>query len=493
VTVTTKRFVPWVVFAIFVAYVAASASQLALPRSNGFNLTDFRRLPVSVNGRVQPIDSVARISLQHIRGLDTVQLENPEQQWGQTTTLDPSEWLLEVLAKPDTADTRRIFPVSDRELIARLQLPATGRGTTYCAFRDFAPKVKEIGKEVERIAKIKATDRAAWERELIVLQSKLVMYERLKNSVQPNSLLQRDAKGAPTTFDFAGSLVKYRTGLAQAVRVAGRRRQGGTDVLDADTEQRLRAFSGLFQGMSRAALLAVVPPVNTADSRDHQWRNIGAAIVDSARGGRLPLAVAYFAAISSAFARGDADAFNLQAANYRRWLAANGMARETSRMTYEVFYNMFQPFARAMVIYAVGLCLLGVAWWTGSATERRSAAMLILLGVAVHTTGLLFALMLSGRPPVTNMYSLTISVGCGVALASLAMERFWRRGAGVAAAAVTGLGALVAAHSLTAGGAAALVQNVLDVRLIGAIVATVVVLRLGREPATSTRSLAVAA
>jgi hypothetical protein len=477
-----------VVFVIFVLYVAASVSQLALPRSNGFNLTDFRRLPVSVNGRVQPIDSVARISLRHIRGSDTVQLEKPEQQWGQATMLEPSEWLLEVLAKPDTADMRKIFPVSDRELIGRLQLPATSRGTTYCAFKDVAPKVKEIGKEVERIAKIKATDRATWERELIVLQSKLVMYERLKNSVQPNSLLQRDAKGTPTAFDFPGNLAKYRTDLAQAVSVASRRRQGGTDVLDADTEQRLRAFSGQFQGMSRAALLAVVPPVDSGGPRDHQWRNIGAAIVDSSRGGRLPLAVAHFAAMSSAFARGDAGAFNLRAANYRQWLAANGMGRETSRMAYEVFYNMFQPFARAVAIYAVGLCLLGIAWRTGSTTQRRSAVMLVLFGVALHTAGLLFALMLSGRPPVTNMYSLTISVGWGLALTALVIDRFWRPGAGIAAAAAAGLVALAAAHSLTAGGAAALVQNVLDVRLILAMVATVVVLRIGREPTPSTRS-----
>jgi hypothetical protein len=109
--VTTKRFVPWVVFATFVVYVAASAFQLPLHRSGGFNLTDFRRLPVSVNGRVQPIDSVARIGLRLIRGSDTVQLGIPKRQRGQPTTLDPSEWLLEVLAKPDAADTRKIFPL----------------------------------------------------------------------------------------------------------------------------------------------------------------------------------------------------------------------------------------------------------------------------------------------------------------------------------------------------------------------------------------------
>src|SRR3954466_3067709 len=96
--VTTKALVPWIVFGIFVVYVAAPALPRPAGPGSGFDVTAFGRLPVSANGRVQPFDSVARKGLLQIRGPDTA---GP-------ALIDPTVWLLEVLAKPDTADTRRV-------------------------------------------------------------------------------------------------------------------------------------------------------------------------------------------------------------------------------------------------------------------------------------------------------------------------------------------------------------------------------------------------
>ena len=67
-------------------------------------------LPVWANGRVQPFDSVARTGLQQISGPVKGPMSNP------------TAWLLEVLARPDAADTRRIFPISNGELLGKLQL-----------------------------------------------------------------------------------------------------------------------------------------------------------------------------------------------------------------------------------------------------------------------------------------------------------------------------------------------------------------------------------
>ena len=459
----TKRFAPWIVFSAFFLYLTASAVGLPL-RSGGFNLTEFRRLPVSVQGRVQPFDSAARMALLRIRGSATVPLDGGQAQQSRATALDADQWLLEVLAKPDLADTRKIFPVDNRDLLARLSLKPAARGTTYCAFRDFASEVGTIGGQTQRIAKLKAADRAAWERDLLALQGRLVMYERLKNSVQPNSLLQREAKGKPVAFDFAGELASYRTDLAEAVRIAARRKSGGTELLDPATEQRIRAFSGSFLGVSRIGLLGMIPPL-PADSRDH-WNNTGTVIIESARGGRLPLPVAYVAAMTSAFAQGQPQVFNDRLVKYRRWLVSNGLAPEVRQAGYETFYNVFQPFVRAMALYAVGLILLGAAWGARSTTAYRSALMLVVLAFALHTTGLVFAIKLAGRP------SLMTFAGWAAVLASLVVAWFWRRGVGTAAAAAMAMTVIVAAHRFAPGGAVALFRNGFDITLLGAILVT---------------------
>jgi len=294
-----------------VPIVAGVALSLSAGAGSGFDVAAFGRLPVSAHGRVEQFDSVARKALQEIRG--------PE-----TAPIDPILWLLEVLAKPDTADTRPIFPIKSPELLGKLQLQAANAGTNYYAFKDLGPKASEIQKQV---ANVKASDRTPWQEELTALRDKLILYERLKNSLQPNSRLQQDAKGKPITFDFAAELARYQADLGEALRIDAGRRRGNTERLAVATEVRVRTFSRLFNFVSRTGSLALVPPSNTMGS-NKGWSNLGSVIVQSAQGHQPPAPVAFFAGMSSAFAQGNPDAFNSQVAQYGQWLAANGLVPE---------------------------------------------------------------------------------------------------------------------------------------------------------------------
>ena len=73
-------------------------------------LREFARLPVLLNGRIQPFDSVARNSLLQIRSTSDVPLEEvPSWKfWHHPKKLKATAWLLEVMFKPEVADTRPI-------------------------------------------------------------------------------------------------------------------------------------------------------------------------------------------------------------------------------------------------------------------------------------------------------------------------------------------------------------------------------------------------
>jgi hypothetical protein len=479
--VKTSALVPWIVAGIFVAYLAASALPL-LPGS-GFDVAAFGRLPVWANGRVQPFDSVARTGLLQIRTPVTAPMELFGAPQTRPTMIDPTAWLLEVLAKPDTADTRRIFPISHRELLGKLQLQEASRGTNYYAFSDLGPKASEIQQQLQQIANTKASDRAPWQEELIALREKLVLYERLKNSLEPNTRLQQDARGSPVTFDFAGELARYQVDLAEALRVDAGRRRGSPERLDVATEMRLRSFAALFQIVARTGLLAVVPRPNTTGS-SNPWSNLGSVVVQSALGRQPSPPVAFFAGMSSAFAQGKPDAFNSRVAEYRQWLAANGLVPESRTAGFEAFSNLLLPLVRAVVLYAVALVLVGVARLTSSATVHRSALMMVLLASALHATGLVFATIVAGRP------SWIALSGWALGLTVLVVQGLRRRGHGTLPGAAIGLTALVAAYGATPGGSASLFRNALDTSLVVAIGATVFVLLVGRESRTAGRSAA---
>jgi hypothetical protein len=480
----TRALVPWIVFGIFVVYLAAPALPLPVGPGSGFDVTAFGRLPVWASGRVQPFDSVARTGLLQIRGPVTP-IDGFKAPQARPAMMDPTVWLLEVLAKPDTADTRRVFSIKSRELLDKLQLQAASRGTNYYAFNDLGPKASEMQKQLQQVANVKTSDRAQWQKELVALRENLMLYERLKNSLAPNSRLQQDAKGKPITFDFAAELTRYQADMAEALRVDAARRGGSTERLEVASEMRLRTFARVFQVVSRTGMLAVVPRPNMTGS-SNDWSNIGSVVVQSALGHQPPPPVAFFAGMSSAFAQGKPDAFNSQVDQYRRWLAANGPAPEVRKGRFEAFSNLLLPLARAVALYAVALLLVCVAWRTRSATAYKSALLIVLLASTLHVTGLVFATMLAGTPSWIAFLGWTIGLTAG--LTALVVEKFRRNGYGTLASAAIGLTSLIAAYGVTPGGAASLLRNVLETNLVVAIGATVFVLSVGRESTTATGS-----
>jgi hypothetical protein len=237
----------------------------------------------------------------------------------------------------------------------------------------------------------------------------------------------------------------------------------------------MRTFARPYAAVSRAGLLAIVPPADPATSRD-RWQNIGTVLVDSARTGQVPVPTAYFAAMSSAFAQGKPPEFNREVAKYRQWLTAKGLEPEASKARFEFFYNRFQAFVRATAVYLVIVILGCVSWITRSTALYRSSATLAILACGLHTAGLLFEMMLEGRPPVTNVYSSLIFAGWVAVLLGMAVERLHRNGIGMVAAALAGLVTLIVAHSLAPGGAMALMRAVLDIQFWLAIAAIAIAL-----------------
>ena len=69
----------------------------------------FGRLPVLLDGRIQPFDSVARNSLLSISGRSIVRLSN-------APPLSALEWLMDTMARPEAADQLKVFRIQHPDL-----------------------------------------------------------------------------------------------------------------------------------------------------------------------------------------------------------------------------------------------------------------------------------------------------------------------------------------------------------------------------------------
>ena len=419
-----KKWLPWILVAVMGAWVA---SRLHAPSESGFHASEFGRLPVLLNGRIQPLDSVARNSLLQIRNKQSVALEDHSQ-------LNATEWLLEVLLKPEVADERKVFRIDHPELLGMLGLPEDQK---HFAFNQIRTKLEEIEKQAERINAVPAANRTVFEKQVSKLHNAVLLYQRLKNSLQPDN-----------TLNFVDELQRYQSVITPGV-VALRAREAGKDY-DQEAFKKLVEFISRYDFMAQMSYPLLIPPAHPEQSRDN-WTTMGATLMEVARGATLPPSVLFYARMATAYRGGQPAEFNRAVSEYRQWLSPS-FAKELGKGRREFLYSHFEPFYLAMVIYVLAFLLACGSWFNWSEPLRRSAFYLLILAWGVHTSGIVFRMVLEGRPPVTNLYSSAVFVGWGAVALGLILERIYRDGIGAASAATIGFVTQVVAHNLALGG-----------------------------------------
>jgi cytochrome c-type biogenesis protein CcsB len=439
------RLIPW----FFVALFGAEIIAVLLPRKDGeYHVHEFGRLPVLLNGRIQPFDSVARNSLLQIRSTGDLPLEEvPSWQfWHHPKKLKSSEWLLEVMTRPETADTRPVFLIHHAELLGELKLQDKGiekSGLRYFTYRELEPLLSEIDNQARKAGEVKAEDQTAFQKQVGKLANALTLYQRLKVSLQP--------EGAD---DFAQQLADFQKNLGPA-QVAAQVSESGKDF-DKEALQKIAGPLQTFQLMARFGYPLIIPPLTPAEARNN-WLTMGASLLESGRSARLHPAVTNFAAMATAYRQQKPEAFNRAVAAYRQWLAP-AFERELKKGGAEFYFNSVKPFLHAMIIYLCAFVLAWVALLTFtlapnlSESLRRSAFYLVILAGLVHTFGLVFRMVLEGRPPVTNLYSSAIFIGWGTMVLGLILERIYRIGIGSIVGSLAGFVTLMIAHNLALGG-----------------------------------------
>jgi ABC-type transport system involved in cytochrome c biogenesis permease subunit len=396
---TLRKQVAWIAGALALAGAAVS---LVPPRPvRGFDLDAFGRLPVLEGGRVKPVDSIARNSLMVIRGAQAFE--------HQGRTVGPEEWLLDVLFRPDVADAQAVFQVDDPDVLGLIGLPQTSQRRF--PFTTFVPFLDRIEQQAQAAERIDAKQRTRFQGAVVNLAQKLVLYFRLKNSVQlersPGLLIELAGASAP----------------------------------------------GAAQRHAALASMAHFRPILPAEGASpDDWRSTGEAL-RAAAGGEGDPQLAAWGRLGLAWYAQEPAAFDgaLQDLRVRAQAAASRLPA-VAPVEHEVLFNRAQPFYTGMVIYVLALLVLFASWLRWGEVLRPAAFGLLVAGTAVHTLGLVSRVLLQGRPPVTNLYSSAVFVGWGAVVLGVVLERIYRKGFGTAVAAASGFASLIIAHHLSADG-----------------------------------------
>jgi ABC-type transport system involved in cytochrome c biogenesis permease subunit len=430
------RFQKWLPPLLMFAMALWFFGKLQPPKDRDFAFTDFGQLPVTANGRIEPMDSVARNSLLAIREKQTLNLE-PWKDWNQKPTIIPAtEWLAEMMMNPAVADDWPVFRVDNPDLVSLLKLPdrdpAKKSDGKHYSWNQLQPMFEVFGKEDERVQKTEAANRTAYENAIVKMQERLQLYASLRNTVQPAG-----AQNWPEELAAYERLIPAGIAAVQAQQAGQKYDQTNFNIFVAYVQE--------FQFMSSVQPPLVLPP----DEANPAWRRMGEALLDAphAKTTGVDDSIREYARMAGGLAANQPEEFNAALRDLRSRLVSQQPAA-MAKARAETFFNRMEPFYNAMVIYVLAGILACFYWFNLSETLRRASVWLLGLAFVIHTTGLIYRMVLEGRPPVTNLYSSAIFIGWGACLLGLILERFHRNGLGAVTASGIGFITLIIAHHL---------------------------------------------
>jgi ABC-type transport system involved in cytochrome c biogenesis permease subunit len=189
VTPSTPWFSPATLSALLFVFVVFCFTLIYTFRPVGprsaFDLKTFATLPVSHEGRVQPLDSLARNSLKVISGRETAVTADKD-----GTKLSAVHWLADIFGRPDVAAAYPVIRIDNKDVLGLLDLDASRKRFSLNEVLGPAPASREPGAPVstnrqklqEQLERATAARRAdpksldLFQRKILELGDKLNVY-----------------------------------------------------------------------------------------------------------------------------------------------------------------------------------------------------------------------------------------------------------------------------------------------------------------------------
>jgi ABC-type transport system involved in cytochrome c biogenesis permease subunit len=440
-------WVPALIVLVFAAWVVGRARPAKAP-ATAMNVAAFGELPLAYEGRIQPFDTLARNVLTVISDRSSVELNEESKSafkrlFGIKPKVTAMKWLLDVITSSKAAQNYQVFRIDNLDLLQTLGLEPRD-GFRY-SVAELTERREEVFKQMELARTVPAEDRSLEQRGILELSEKIFRYTALQDS-------------------FANAQVR-------------------TDKIE-NVQADLAMISQEVKRLDKVGPRAIPPIVP-----EEPWQILFAADVEYAIKGLLKepqnSATPAFRAILDAYKANDLERYNTSLAAYQKIVAERAAAdaeyqaklvseasvgeRKTverldlGRIAYEASFNHFNPFVLAMALYLVCFVLSACSWLGWTAILNRSANWLLWFTFALHTYALIARIYISGRPPVTNLYSSAVFIGWAAVLFALVYEYVYRRGLGNLLASIVGFPTLFIAYWLAGDGDTFMVlQAVLD-------------------------------
>ena len=350
-----------------------------------------------------------------------------------------TRWLMDLMTRPEVAAEYPVFRIENLELIDKLGLERR-EGLRY-AYSEFEERIQQLQGEIADAQALQAEQLTTYQRKLLELERKRQLFFKLHasfNVQKPSTtdevrrfmalLTQLDRSQPPLSVPpFEGTMQLQVSGAA------GGASAGTSQFVSSSWEVLPKAW------LENAVRAMEKQPVNP-------YYESLAALLDGYR-------ESFDAQPSSGTEISLQTKFNNDVAAYLNRINEHPLVEPyANKVAFESYFNSASPFFYMAGFYLVAFVLTALSWLGWSTALNRAALWLIVLTLLIHTFALVGRIYISGRPPVTNLYSSAVFIGWGMVVLGLVIEGMFKLGIGNILGSVSGFITLGIAHFLAGDG-----------------------------------------
>jgi ABC-type transport system involved in cytochrome c biogenesis permease subunit len=417
-------------------------------RTGGHDWRSAAALPVLHEGRVKPLDTVARNTLQLLGNRTSVIMpkagEAPQGAPANLPvgTVSAAEWMLGMMAGADWVEHAPVFRIDAKEVTDLFDLPRRkGHRFSHAELEAGLPKLR---KQLESMRDVPPEQFSFTQKKFSEINQKLMTYDLLRYSYE-TPRLPDPGEGEEARKEL---LVEMERVMQMARRI---------------------------EASHPPAALPPSPVAGATASGEgaREWRALYPAWVSAIVGrllssrpgqpafevnpGLLPLTD-----LLGAVTRTPAD-FNRALDAFQASTASFAEVRDVAEKTaYEAWLNRFNPTDLAKWLYVLSGVICFASFLAGRRPLNRFVFWMLVGILLLHTFALGSRIYLTGRPPVVNLYSSAVFIGWACVLAGLGLEGLFANGIGNLVAAISGALTLMVAYGLDTGDTMHVLQAVLD-------------------------------
>ncbi len=358
-----------------------------------------------------------------------------------------SSWLAKLLLQPERAEEDNIILIENMDVLNAINLTSKKAHSRY-NFKQLKASLKRLEQLAFSVSKIKPGSRSLVESEILVTYNKLYVYQQLaasftfalphsdfsiqNNEIKEQLRLPQDR----STFSILEIIGKNPTLKKLKSEINDKEPEALSGV-----EKKMKSiFSNVSKWLAlyRGHPLTIIPYSN---GEEEIWLSPWDSLHQSYTQSQPVRRDLYLLADAiQAMQQGESKKFHhfLKSFNQLVHQTINHQPSQ-AKISLEILYNRINPFYIINFIFGFSLILLLLSFLFAQKWFYRFSLSLYILGLSVHTLGVLARMVIMNRPPATNLYETFIFTAWVCLCLGLILELFKKRNIGLLSGAISGL------------------------------------------------------